>query len=79
MQYIACPFLILVGLALILVPAKWILAFDRRTGYYLYCKELAASGNEQKALAKASHFYKTLGICIAAMAIAVLIATICVS
>ena len=79
MEFIVCPFLILAGLTLVLLPARWILHFDRVSGYYVYQKELAAFGDEQKALKKASQLYKTMGCCIAALASAVLIAIICSS
>lgn len=42
-------------------PVKWLLQWDRQTGYWLYQRELRASGNEKKALHVAGCFYKVFG------------------
>jgi hypothetical protein len=56
--------LVVGGCLLALIPAKYLLKIDRRSGYWLYTQELKASGDEKKAIGKASVFYKTLGICL---------------
>jgi hypothetical protein len=43
-------------------PAKHHLAWDRRTGYWIYQRELKKSGDEELALEKAACFYRVFGL-----------------
>jgi len=47
---------------LIFTPPKHILLTDRRTGYWLYRKELDRSGDEERAVAAAGYCYRFFGI-----------------
>ncbi len=42
-------------------PTRRILQWDRRTGYWLYQRELKRSGDEEQALYVAGRFYKVFG------------------
>jgi hypothetical protein len=66
--------LVVGGCVLALVPAKYLLRFDRRSGYWIYTKEMKASGDEKKAMAKAAVFYRTFGICMIVFALGVYLA-----
>ncbi|MFN0021397.1 MAG: hypothetical protein ACKVP0_24365 [Pirellulaceae bacterium] len=50
-----------VGVFFIFTPGKHILQSDRKTGYSLYLQELKSSGDEKRAVATASVFYKMFG------------------
>ena len=54
--------LILLGLLLILVPAKYIIKVDNRVGYRIYLRVLRISGDEDRALKYAGYFYKLFGV-----------------
>ena len=65
------------GCFLALVPAKYLLKMDGRSGYYIYRQELKASGDEKKAIAKAAIFYRTFGVCMIVVALAGYLSVIC--
>ncbi len=53
----------LVGVVIMLIPAKQMLKWDRQSGYWVYQQELKASGDENRAVAKAAVFYRAFGAC----------------
>ena len=55
--------LTLVGIVILLIPAKQMLKWDRRSGYWVYQRELKASGDEKRAVAKVAAFYRAFGAC----------------
>lgn len=50
------------GIVNIVIPAKRLLEGDRSSGHDIYQRELSASGDEKRALAKAAFFYKAFGV-----------------
>jgi hypothetical protein len=50
------------GLLLRRVPARSLLAIDRRTGYGVYKRALASTGDEAQAVQAAAQFYKAFGL-----------------
>ena len=62
--------LVACGCLLALVPAKYLLRIDGRSGRWIYEQELKASGDEKRAIAKAATFYRTFGACIIVVALA---------
>src|SRR5262245_52238490 len=58
-----CAGLIAAGIYLMRAPAERLLRGDVRTGYWIYQRELRASGDEQRALEAAGRFYRALGLC----------------
>ncbi len=59
--------LTLVGIVILLIPAKQMLEWDRRSGYWVYQRELKASGDKKRAVAKAAAFYRAFGACFIVM------------
>lgn len=57
-----------IGVYIARTPAERILQWDRQTGYWLYHRELKASGDKKRALAKAGYFYWAFGIFFSAFA-----------
>ena len=55
--------LALLGIGIFVASPKFLLSWDRRTGYWIYKHVLKASKDEQKALRAASIFYKIFGAC----------------
>ncbi len=49
------------GLAIMLVPTKAMLSWDRYTGYCIYTNVLKSTGDEKKALLSAGVFYRIFG------------------
>ena len=54
--------LIILGLCLILLPARYILKFDNRIGYQIYIRTLNKYNDEEKAFLNAGIFYKLFGL-----------------
>lgn len=54
---------LIVGIVTLLVPAKLMLKWDRRTGYGVYQRVLRETGDEKLALAGATIFYRAFGAC----------------
>ena len=57
-----------IGLCMMVIPPKRLLKWEGRSGYWVYRRELAASRNEQRAVAAAGRFYNAFGIAFAAPA-----------
>lgn len=57
-----------VGLYFRRTPASRILQWDQWAAYWVYNPELRASGDQKKALAKATRLYKTFGLVFASIA-----------
>jgi len=62
--------LVIGGCLLAMVPARYLLKIDGRSGRWIYTQEMKASGDEKKAIAKAAVFYRTLGGCLIVIALA---------
>ena len=50
-----------IGLTIALVPAKYLLLWDRRSGFAAYQKILKSTGSKDKALKSAKEFYTLFG------------------
>jgi hypothetical protein len=49
------------GLLIAVLPTRWLLSWDKRTGYWIYRRVLASTGDESKAMRAAAVFYKIFG------------------
>jgi hypothetical protein len=68
---------VMVGVMIIRARPESILSWDQRTGRWIYERELRASGDEKRALAKAATFYRVFGACFVAMGLLQLVAWTC--
>jgi hypothetical protein len=53
--------LAIAGLLIAVMPPRWLLSWDRRTGYWIYRRVLGSTGDESKAVRAAGVFYKVFG------------------
>jgi hypothetical protein len=61
MRHAAPIILAIGGLLIAVLPPRWLLSWDRRTGQWIYKRVLASTGDESKAMRAAAVFYKIFG------------------
>ena len=52
----------ILGLAIAIIPARYILKMDRHVGYMIYSFTLKSTNDEKRAISNAGMFYKIFGI-----------------
>lgn len=51
-----------IGILLIVLPIKFLLRYDKGSGYKIYTKTLEQTKDEKKAIESAGKFYKLFGM-----------------
>jgi len=71
---LAIPLIFVIsGVVLLRVPARSLLKWDRRTGYWIYKRHLRLSGNEEEAIRKAGNFYKFFAVSLIVISVAFMV------